>query len=123
MEMQREGNISAPIGLKVEPPQRIGDRLVLYFLRLVEGASAVFLAIDLVVVVVSVIFRYFLHNPLQWSDEVAQMLLIANTFLGGAAALARGEHLGVAFIRSRLSANWRSFLQAFSGWIIGLVAV
>ena len=65
---------------------------------IVAVLCAVILAGGVVVVVLDVIFRYFLSNPLQWSDEVAIAVLIAITFLGGALALYRSEHLGVRFV-------------------------
>lgn len=120
MEMQSKESAQIP---EEERSQALSDQIIRYFRQVVEIISAVVLAVDLVVVFVSVIYRYFLHNPLQWSDEVAQMLLVALTFLGGAAALARGEHLGVTVIRARLSARVLDITQALGGWIIGTVAI
>ncbi|HLZ62209.1 MAG TPA: TRAP transporter large permease subunit [Ktedonosporobacter sp.] len=122
MEMPQNEK-SAHANLAAGPPQGLADRIAWYFRRVVEIAAALLLAVDLVVVFVSVIFRYFLHNPLQWSDEVAQMLLVGITFLGGAAALSRGEHLGVMAVRVRLSARWQDILHALGNWIIAAVAV
>ena len=123
MEIPSKRSTGAQVDLKEDPGQAVGEQIMRYFRRVVELASAVILAIDLVVVFMSVIYRYFLHNPLQWSDEVAQILLVALTFLGGAAALGRGEHLGVTVLRSRLSERSQDILQALSSWIIGVVAV
>lgn len=105
-----------------EPPPGLGDRLLWYFRRVIEITSAVILAVDLVVVFFSVVFRYLLHDPLQWADEVAQLLMIALTFVGAAAALARGEHKGVLALRARLSARWQNLLQALSSLVIAIVA-
>jgi tripartite ATP-independent transporter DctM subunit len=81
------------------------------------------LAVGVVVVFLDVIFRYFLSNPLQWSDEVAIAVLIAITFLGGALALYRGEHLGMRVFRNRLTGRWADRADGASAWIILLVAV
>ncbi|AGW13586.1 TRAP transporter small permease [Megalodesulfovibrio gigas] len=40
--------------------------------------------------------RYVLNNSLPWPDELAQVLLVWLTFLGGVAAWRRGTHLGLA---------------------------
>src|SRR5581483_40485 len=107
----------------VVAPPGYPDRIIWYFRRVVEIGTAVLLAVDLVVVFAGVIFRYFLHNPIQEAEEVARMLLVGITFLGGAAALARGEHLGVSALRSRLRPALQNMLQALGGWIIAAVAV
>lgn len=54
------------------------------------------------VVFISVISRYFFNNPLAWAGEISGTMLVTIGFFGGALALARGEHLGVAALRSRL---------------------
>jgi tripartite ATP-independent transporter DctM subunit len=104
-------------------PSGLPDRIIWYFRRVVEIGAALLLAVDLVVVFTGVIFRYFLHNPIQEAEEVARMLLVGITFLGGAAALSRGEHLGVSALRSRLRMGLQEILQGLSGWIIAIVAV
>lgn len=104
-------------------PSGLPDRIIWYFRRVVEIGAALLLAVDLVVVFTGVIFRYFLHNPIQEAEEVARMLLVGITFLGGAAALSRGEHLGVLALRARLRTGWQEILQSLSGWIIAIVAV
>src|SRR3954453_6798311 len=44
-------------------------------LHLVEYAAAIILAVDVAVVFLSVIYRYFLHHPLHWAEEVARARL------------------------------------------------
>src|ERR1700730_10568395 len=119
MEIQSKESIHT----QDEPSHTLADRIAQYFRRIVELISAVVLAVDLLVVFISVIYRYFLHEPLQWTDEVAQMLLVALTFLGGAAALARGEHMGVKVLRTRLSERMQAIAQALTGWIVAIVAI
>ncbi len=90
---------------------------------IVAGLCALILGSGVVVVVLDVVFRYFLSNPLQWSDEVAIAVLIAITFLGGALALQRSEHLGVGLLRNSLTGRWAERMDGFSAWIVLVVSV
>jgi tripartite ATP-independent transporter DctM subunit len=89
---------------------------------IVAGLCAVILAGGVIVVFLDVIFRYFLSNPLQWSDEVAIAVLIAITFLGGALALHRSEHLGVGLLRNSLTGRWADRADGFSAWVVLVVS-
>ena len=86
-------------------------------------AASVALIASLVVVFISVISRYFFNDPLAWAGEVSGTMLVTIGFFGGALALARGEHLGVAALRSRLR-GWTSEVnEALIAWIVVIVAV
>jgi tripartite ATP-independent transporter DctM subunit len=84
----------------------------------VSALCAAILAVGVVVVTLDVFFRYFLSNPLQWSDEVAIAVLIAITFLGAALALYRDEHLGMRVIRNALTGRWADRADGFSAWVV-----
>ena len=51
----------------------------------------------LILVNVNVIFRYFLNNPINWTDEVVTSLFVWTVFMGSAYAHRRKAHLGVEF--------------------------
>ncbi len=89
---------------------------------IVATLCALVLATGVVVVFLDVIFRYFLSSPLQWGDEVAIAVLIAITFLGGALALYRAEHLGVRAFRNRLTGRWAARADGFAAWIVLIVS-
>ena len=89
----------------------------------VSALCAVILAAGVGVVTLDVFFRYFLSNPLQWSDEVAIAVLIAITFLGAALALYRDEHLGMRVIRTALTGRWADLADGFSAWVVLAVSV
>ncbi|MCZ2403573.1 TRAP transporter large permease subunit [Paenarthrobacter sp. Z7-10] len=86
-------------------------------------AASLALIASLVVVFISVISRYFFNDPLAWAGEVSGTMLVTIGFLGGALALARGEHLGVAALRSRLHGWLGEVNEALIAWVVVLVAV
>ncbi len=57
-----------------------------------------------------------------WSDDIARSLLLALSFLGAAAALARGENAGVTFFVDRLPPGRRVMLDAMVDAVVLLVA-
>jgi tripartite ATP-independent transporter DctM subunit len=91
-------------------------------LVVVEILAAVMLVADLGVVTASVLLRYLLNAPLVWSDDVARALLLGLSFLGAAAALARGENVGIAFFVDRLSARMRAKVDAAAAGLVVIVA-
>lgn len=86
--------------------------------RFVDGVAAVLLALDLVVVMLSVLNRYLLNSPLEWSDDVARGLMVALSFFGAAGALARGENVGVSFFIDRAPAALRRKVEAVGALLV-----
>jgi TRAP-type C4-dicarboxylate transport system permease small subunit len=78
--------------------QRVSDGLN----HVCEVALIIFLAGMTVVVFLEVIFRYVLHLPLFWTEELARYCLVWTSLLGAAVALKRGEHIAVTFFLERL---------------------
>ena len=102
---------------------RFGGRWVTRpLLFAVEAVAALLLAADLAVVCASVIGRYALNQPFEWSDDVARGLMVALSFFGAAAALARGENVGVAFFVDRLPRGARQLVDAVSALVIAITA-
>jgi len=61
-------------------------------------------------VLAQVIFRYFLNDPLTWSDELARYLFVWCAFLGWVIAARRRSHLAITMMQSRLSVRPRAAL-------------
>jgi tripartite ATP-independent transporter DctM subunit len=85
--------------------------LVRPLLCLVDTLAALFLAAALIVILVSVFCRYVLDSPIEWSGDVATMLLVALSFFGAAGAVARGENVGIAFFVERLPPRLRQIVE------------
>ncbi len=90
--------------------------------RWIENLSGLVLAVDVLVVFVSVVFRYFLHDPVDWAEEIARALMLILVFLGGATLLARSQHVGVDLFRGLLPARWQPGLIHAGHWIIAGVS-
>ncbi|HEY0798257.1 MAG TPA: TRAP transporter small permease, partial [Candidatus Baltobacteraceae bacterium] len=68
------------------------DRLVALF----ENTLAFVLVVGvLLVVTMEIVFRYFLHSPLSWSEELAQYVLVWMSFLGLAIAQRDNAHIAM----------------------------
>ncbi len=63
------------------------------WMRPVEIIAAGLLLVMIVTVLANVFFRYVLHAPLIWGDEVASMAFIWMAMLGAALAVDRHEHM------------------------------
>jgi len=101
----------------------VTHRLLGRLLTAVEYFAAFVLAVDVLVVFSSVIWRYFLYDPLQWADEIARALMAMQVFMGAAAALGRVEHVGVDSFRGLFPLSWRGPMIQLCDWIIVAVSV
>jgi tripartite ATP-independent transporter DctM subunit len=91
-------------------------------LHAIEHFAAVVLAVDVLVVFCSVIWRYFLHEPFDWAEEIARALMGALVFLGAATALGRAQHVGVESLRKLFPARWRASVVQLCHWIVVAVS-
>ena len=88
-----------------------------------EVFAALVLAADVVVVLCSVVWRYFLHDPVDWAEEIARALMGMQVFLGAATTLARAQHVGIDSFRNLFPAIWRPMLIQLCHWIVVVVTV
>ncbi len=101
--------------------RRVGNFLRI-LLTIIEYAAGLILAVDVLIVFLSVIFRYFLHHPFDWAEEVARALMVCLVFLGAASALARKGHSSLEVIRGLFPEGWRGGLDHFARWIVFMVS-
>jgi tripartite ATP-independent transporter DctM subunit len=87
-------------------------------LTLVDAVAAALLAADLVVVSLSVFYRYVLAAPIEWADDVARGLMVAMSFFGAAGALARNENASVAFFVEKLGLRARRRVDAVASLVV-----
>ncbi|MGH8830155.1 MAG: TRAP transporter large permease subunit [Polaromonas sp.] len=87
-------------------------------MRWTEYLAGAVLALDVLVVFISVVFRYFLHDPMDWAEEVARALMVVLVFFGAATVLARSQHVGIDLFRGLFPASWQPALLQAGSWII-----
>jgi TRAP-type C4-dicarboxylate transport system permease small subunit len=103
------------VGGSNSEPERLGTRILGYFCALMVAVMAVLLSIQ-------VFGRYALHNPPDWTEELARVAFIYATFFGAALAVARKAHLGVELFATSVPLRWRAGIQV--GWrLIACVAL
>jgi tripartite ATP-independent transporter DctM subunit len=99
------------------------DRGLKGLLEGIEHFNGIVLAIDVLIVFMSVVFRYFLHHPLDWVEEVASALMTIMIFAGSAASLERKSHVGlVAVIKVLFPVGWLPVFERVSAWITAAVS-
>lgn len=63
------------------------------------------MAANIILILLSVFFRYVLGHALVWSEELAKFILVWTVFLGASNAIRRWENLRVTFILDKLHLN------------------
>jgi tripartite ATP-independent transporter DctM subunit len=108
------GEVFEPISTeRVSGGMRIHNALLLG----IEHFAGIILAIDVVVVFLSVIMRYFLHEPFDWAEEVAGILMVMLIFLGAASVVGRQKHVGIDVFLHLFPERWREALIQCGLWI------
>ncbi len=85
------------------------------FKRIITNLDAVIcgttLTLCVILVNANVIFRYFLNNPIKWTDEVVTSLFIWTVFMGSAYAHRKHAHLGVDIVVNLIHGKARDVIQ------------
>ncbi|WP_225201919.1 TRAP transporter large permease subunit [Herbaspirillum sp. alder98] len=84
----------------------------------VGAAAAALVVAETVVLLTGVIYRYALHDPLIWSDELASILFIWLSMLGAVLALDRGEHMRLTAIVGKLSEKARVWCETVAALVV-----
>ncbi|MDE2515222.1 MAG: TRAP transporter large permease subunit [Rhodospirillales bacterium] len=74
-----------------------------------EGIAAALVAVEVVLLLAGVVFRYLLDRPLIWSNELAGILFLWLVSLGTVVALNRGEHMRMTVVLGRLGPRAQRF--------------
>src|SRR5437868_1530644 len=80
-----------------------------------EVPAAALLCMEIGVLLANVVYRYVLHDPLTWGDELASLLFIWLSMLGAVIALRRDEHMRLTTLVARMAPNRRDFFEALGG--------
>jgi len=82
--------------------------------RCLEAAAIFTMVVEVVVVSAGVFYRYVLNRPIQGSDEIAGLVLVWMTFIGGAVAQRKRSHPSVSIVVQRLSPSVVPYLDAIT---------
>ena len=91
--------------------------------RFTAWGGALALLVNVVVVFASVVWRYALHSPIEWAEEVARALMVTLVFFGVATSTGRGRHIGVDLFLRWLPEATRPYVVHASRWVLVLVAL
>jgi len=96
------------------PARVIAGKIDHGFGFLVEAVASALVIAEVGVLAAGVFFRYVMHSPLIWSDELAQMLFIWLAMLGSVVALRRGEHMRMTTLVMKTSPEVRALLETLA---------
>ncbi|WP_254073382.1 TRAP transporter large permease subunit [Acidisphaera sp. S103] len=74
--------------------------------------AAVLVLAEVVTLLLGVIFRYVLQNPLGWTNELASALFLWLAMLGSVIAWQRGQHMCLTAVVARFTPHWRARAEA-----------
>jgi tripartite ATP-independent transporter DctM subunit len=79
---------------------------------IIEVPAALAVIAEVLILLNSVFFRFVLHQPLVWADELASTVFLWLAMLGAAVALRRGEHMRMTALVGKLTPAWRARAEA-----------
>jgi tripartite ATP-independent transporter DctM subunit len=100
----------------VEEPARRAAHVSDPIEQLAEIIVVVALAGELVAMFGNVISRSLFDTSLLWSLEMGELALVVMTFVGGAIAYPRGEHMALHVLVQRLPQRWHAAVDALGCW-------
>ena len=97
---------------------RIGQRCESAIKRGTELLAVCLLVAEVGLLLTNVFFRYVMHQPLVWGDELASLLFIWLAMIGAVIALQRGEHMRLTTFIARMTPDSRAFCNTLADVII-----
>ena len=82
-------------------------RLVKVVNRVAELVAQTLLGVMVVVVFVQVIFRFFIQQPLSWSEEVARYVFVWIIWMGAAVMVKQNGHPGMDLLTKSFPPRWQ----------------
>ena len=86
-----------------------------------EGIAAALVAVEVILLLLGVIFRYVFDSPLIWSNELAGILFLWLVSLGTVVALNRAEHMRMTVVLNRMSLPAQRFASRCARLIVTVV--
>jgi tripartite ATP-independent transporter DctM subunit len=86
----------------------------------VEPAAAFLVIVEIVILATGVFTRYVMRQPLDWTDELATILLLWLAMLGAVVAYRRGEHIRLQAVLRRSSPKRRALLETIGSVVTAI---
>lgn len=83
-----------------------------------EVPAAILVLVETVLLFANVFYRYVLHDPLTWGDELASMLFLWMAMFGAVIALRRNAHMRLSSFVDKMSPARQEFMQTFQGVVL-----
>lgn len=91
------------------------DKVVTYF---EEYVSAICFALMSIITVAGVFFRYVLHNPIIWSEEVSRYLMIWGIFIGVSIVTRKKAQLGIDIAVNLVPEKFKKYFHILNGGLL-----
>jgi C4-dicarboxylate transporter, DctQ subunit len=96
------------------------DAIIGGFSNVGSVLGGIFTGVMTATVTYAVVARYILRQPIGWSEEVSNYLMVWAVFLGAAYALKEDAHVGVDLLLSVLPPRVKPFFLLFH-YVVGLI--
>jgi len=88
--------------------------------KVLKTANIVFLTVMTLTILIQVSFRYVLSNPLDWTEEVARLMLVWLTFSGATLIFIKLEHPSIDLFVKIFPPSIRHYLKILNFLLIGI---
>jgi len=82
--------------------------------NIVDGLAALLVIVEIGILLCGVIFRFVLHQPLIWSDELASILFVWLAMFGAVCAFSRSEHMRMTAVVGKMQDRRRALMESIS---------
>ena len=95
------------------------DFLTRFIEKTLKTANIIFLSAMTITILVQVVFRYILSTPLDWTEEIARLMLVWMTFSGATLIFIKVDHPSIDLFVKILSPSVRRYLRIVSLILVG----
>jgi len=92
-------------------------------LVLAEKILVIIFSIIILTMFSQVIFRYLINKSLYWSEEIVRYLFVWFVFIGGAAVIRDGNHIGIDFLLMKLPEKISRKMKMVNAFLMLLVNI